>query len=87
MLQDLARANKKDYGRPVRSDDYVALAFSKMTEADVNSLQENSLSYADRLDRDYKKYVAEHGHIPKDAYLGKRLSGEIGSEASSEVQQ
>jgi len=77
MLQDLARANKKDYGRPVRSDDYVALAFSKITSEDIRSLQDASLSNADRLDRDYREYVSKHGPTTKDEYLGLRLNGNL----------
>ena len=35
------------------------------------------MSHADRLEREYREYVAKNGAISKDEYLGKRLCGEI----------
>ncbi len=77
VLQDLARINKKDFGKHVRSDEYIALAISRITASDIVALQETSLSNADRLARDHREYIAKHGPISRDEYLGKRLSGDI----------
>lgn len=77
VLSELARINKKDFGKKVRVDEYLSLAVSLVTSEHIQKLQEGSLSNADRLERDYKTYFAEHGFISKDVYLGKRLSGEI----------
>lgn len=79
ISSDLTRINKKDYGRTVRAEDYLAVAVSLITSQHIQQMQENSLCNADRLDRDYRLYVSEFGQITKDEYLGKRLSGEIGS--------
>lgn len=79
VLAELARINKKDFGRKVRPDEFIALAVSLVTPEHIVKLQESSLSNADRLDRDYKAFIAKNGPMPKDEYLGKRLTGEITS--------
>jgi hypothetical protein len=68
--------NKKDFGRRVRAEEYLALALSLITPQHLEALQEASLSNADRLERDYRAFIAEHGPISRDEYLGKRLAGE-----------
>lgn len=77
IAADLGKINKKDFGRTIRADEYLALAVSLITPEHIQRLQDSSLSNSDRLERDYRTYVAQFGHISKDSYLGKRLSGEI----------
>lgn len=77
VVKDLEKVNSKEFGRRVRIDDYVAFALSLVTPEHHHRLQESTLSNEDRLKRDYKSYVAQHGMISRDEYLGKRLSGEI----------
>lgn len=79
ILGELVRVNRKDLGRKVRIDDYLMVALDLMAPEHIQKLQEATLSNADRFERDYRKYIAEFGSISKDEYLGKRLSGEIGS--------
>ena len=86
ILHDLARANKKDFGRRIGADEYIATAIKKITDADIKKLQQDSMTYQDRLKNDYKAYVAQHGQMAFNVYHAKRLSGEIpppGKEASS----
>jgi len=73
----LERVNKKDLGKRVRAEDYLALALSLVTPQHIKELQEASLTNADRLERDFRAYTAKHGPISRDEYLGKRLAGEI----------
>ena len=77
VLAELARINKKDFGRKVRPDEFSAVAVGRVTAEHIVKLQESSLSNADRLERDYKAFIAKNGPMPKDEYLGKRLNGEI----------
>ena len=77
VLSDLGRINKKDLGRKVHASDYFALLTSLLTEDHIYQLQESSLSNADRLEREYRKYISSHEFISKDEYLGKRLNGEV----------
>ncbi len=80
---ELERINKKDLGRRVRAEDYLTLALGLVTPKHLEQLQEESLTNADRLERAFRAYVAEHGSISKDEYLGKRLNGEIQPPKSS----
>jgi len=80
ILQEVAKANKKDFGRRIRAEDILALSLSLLEARHIQELQDASLSNADRFERDYRAYIAKHGHISKDAYLGKRLNGETASE-------
>jgi hypothetical protein len=50
---------------------------SLITPQHLQELQEASLTHADRLERDFRAYAAEHGSTSRDEYLGKRLTGEI----------
>ena len=74
---DLERVNKKDLGRRVRAEDYLALALSLFTPQHLEQLQETSLTHSDRLEREFRAYVAANGPMSRDEYLGKRLAGEI----------
>ncbi|MCP0621797.1 hypothetical protein KU644_23890, partial [Salmonella enterica subsp. enterica serovar Kentucky] len=73
----LERINKKDLGRRIRAEDYLGLAMSLVTDDHLEKLRESSLTNADRLERDFREYVAQHGPITRDEYLGKRLTGEL----------
>lgn len=77
VLEILNKANNKDFGRRLQSEDVILLAIGRITPQDIVALQEGSMSHADRLEREYRYYVAKNGAISKDDYLGKRLCGEI----------
>lgn len=77
VMEEVAKANRKDWGKRVKADELVLLAISRITDSDITTIQEASMSHADRLERDYREHVAKHGPLSKDDYLGKRLSGEI----------
>jgi len=77
VVNDLKKVNDKEFGRKLRVDEYISFALNFVTENHRTELQNSTLSHQDRLNRDYKAYVAEHGMISKDEYLGKRLTGEI----------
>jgi hypothetical protein len=87
LLSEVAKANKKDFGRRVHADEIVAVALSLLTPDHIKNLQEGSLSTMDRLERDYRAHVAKHGPMTKDVYLGKRLSGELPAPAASATSQ
>ena len=87
LLSEIAKANKKDFGRRVHADEIVAVALMLLTPDHIKKLQEDSLSVMDRLERDYRAHVAKNGPISKDVYIGKRLSGEIPAQVASPSQQ
>ena len=77
LLAELAKVNKKTFGKPVHLDDLVVVALGLITEQHITQLQDASLSNADRLEMVYREHVKAHGATTKDAFLGKLLSGEI----------
>jgi hypothetical protein len=75
------KLNKKDFGSRVPVDTIIQKGVALLTALHLHEIQEASLSNKDRLDRDYRLYVAKHGGMAKDVYLGKRLDGSIVADA------
>ena len=73
VMQELAKVNKKDFGRKVTVDDLIGLAVSLLNAAHLTHLQERSLSNADRLKQRLREYVKKHGAVSKDEFLGMIL--------------
>lgn len=82
IATELAKLNKKDYGRRIRPDDLINLALSLVTQAHRDQLQDESLSNADRLDRQWKEYAKKHGAISMDLFLGLLMKGEVAASPS-----
>jgi hypothetical protein len=80
IQSELAVLNKKDFGRQITTDDYVALAITLVQPAHLEGLRERSLSNKDRLEQKYQEYCAKHGKVSKDEFLGVLLAG--GQEAT-----
>lgn len=75
---ELAAINRKDFGRPVTTDDYVALAITLLQPAHLEQLKERSLSNRDRMEKRYQDYCASHGKVSKDEFIGILLAaGEV----------
>lgn len=83
--KELAKANKKDFGRRVRVDDLLSVALSLLNAEHIKALQETSLSNADRLDMQYREHVKNHGNVTKDAFLGILLTKNGEPEAGGKV--
>lgn len=86
ILLELAKANKKDFGRKLRAEDLIAFALTLIRPEHVAQLQETTLSNADRLEQQYREFVAKHGSISKDAYLGKLLGSALPSKEVTQEQ-
>jgi len=74
---ELAKVNKKDFGKKVRCDELIGTALSLLTDQHLKVLQDGSMTNADRLEIHYRDYVKKHGATTKDEFLGKVLSGAI----------
>ena len=74
ILHELAKANKKDFGRKLRAEDLIAVAITLVQPEHIKQLQEATLSNADRFDQQYRDYVKQHGATTKDEFLGRILS-------------
>jgi hypothetical protein len=86
ILHELAKANKKDFGRKLRAEDLIAVAITLVQPEHIKQLQEATLSNADRLEQQYKDYVAKHGNLSKDAFIGKLLNAEVALGKVEQVQ-
>ncbi len=76
LLAELAKVNKKDFGRKIRIDDLISVLLPMLTDAHIKSLQNNSMTNADHLERQYRAYISKHGPLTKDEFIGKLLIGE-----------
>ena len=78
---ELAKVNKKDFGKKVRCDELIGTALSLLTEQHLKALQDGSMTNADRLEIQYRDYVKKHGATTKDEFLGTLIGGQIRSNA------
>lgn len=85
LVLELSKANKKDFGRRIKPDDLIALGLSLIEPQHIKTLQDKSLSNADRIEREYRAFVQKNGPISKDEFLGKILSGGISNSLSENV--
>jgi hypothetical protein len=74
---ELAKVNKKAFGRKVRVDALIARAIGLLSDVDIAALQDASLSNADRLEQQFRDYAKTHAGVSKDEFLGKLLSSGI----------
>lgn len=70
---ELAKVNKKDFGKKVRCDELIGTALSLLTEQHFKELQDGSLTNADRLEQKFREHIRKHGPMTKDAFLGTLL--------------
>ena len=93
IRRDLAKLNKKDFGRRISFSDYVAKAISKLTDEDRKELQETSLSNADKLELLFRQQAkAGDSQFSKEQFLGRLLadftaSATHGSQSPNEAEE
>jgi len=74
VLAELAKVNKKDFGKAVRTDALISLALSLLNDQHIKVLRDGSMTNADRLELRYRDYVKKNGATSKDEFLGRILS-------------
>lgn len=70
----LSVANKKRLGRKVKVDHLLNLALDLVTDAHLQSLQEQSLTNEDRKELLRQKYIETRGPISRDEFTGFMLT-------------
>ena len=80
LLSELARINKKQFGKNVRIDALVTCLLAKLAPEDVTKLQEASLRGRDRVEQSYRAYCTKNGHVSMDDYLAR-----LAEHASSQI--
>ncbi len=83
LLSELAKINKKQYGKRVKVDALLLKVLSHITVKDVTELQEASLTGRDRMEQSYRAYCTKFGQITMDDYLALLLKSE-GSKIESQ---
>ena len=73
-LAKLKEINQKQLGRKLKADELLTFAINRMTDEDVKTLQEMSLSNEDRKKRMLQKYMEVHGPISEDEFTGFTFS-------------
>ena len=73
----LLTVNKKDFGRKIKTDNFLAIATSLITQEHILKLQEDSFSNKDRLEMQFKTYQSSNAKVSKDEFIGLLLSGKI----------
>lgn len=76
VLAEVAKVNKKSFGKKVRVDELIGILLPMLNEAHIKAMQDSSMTNADRLEMQYRVFVSKHGQMSKDEYIGKLLSGD-----------
>ncbi len=76
LLAELAKINKKQFGRTVKVDTLILKLLSHITAKDISDLQEGSLTGRDRMEQSYRAYCTKFGQIKMDDYLALLLKSE-----------
>ena len=85
ILNELAKVNKKSFGRTVRPDHLLNLLLNLLKPEHIQKLQDESLSNADRLEIKFREHQKVHGVISKDEFLGRLLASETAKDRSDEA--
>ena len=76
LLVELAKINKKQYGKRIKIDALLMKLLSHISAKDVAELQEASLTGRDRMEQSYRTYCGKFGQITMDEYLALLLKSE-----------
>ncbi len=73
LLAELAKINKKQFGKRVKLDALLLKLLPKLAASDIAELQEASLTGRDRMEQSYRAFCAKFGQITMDDYLAQLL--------------
>jgi len=76
LIFDLLRkCNEKDYGKPILFKDLCLFAVSKLTEKDIEKIQEQSLTEMEKVQRAYDEHKKKSG---QEFSFGEFLTKKLG---------
>lgn len=71
----LVRTNNKEFGSEVTFKELTVYALKKLNQKDVEKIQEDSLSYMEKVERELKKYNEKNSsNLELGEYVAKRLN-------------
>jgi hypothetical protein len=73
ILSDLAQINRKDFGKSITPDQYIALAISLLTPEHLEQLKTQSMTNKDRLELKYREHCSTNGKVSMDEFIGMLL--------------
>ncbi len=73
LLAELAKVNKKSFGRKVRVEHLLRLLLTLIKPEHIQKLQGESLSNSDRIEMRYREHTKKFGAVSKDEFLGLLL--------------
>lgn len=71
------KANKKNFGRPVKESEIIALALRLVTAEHLKELQEITIRDKDRVRAAFEMYRKNNGKTSMDQFLGMLVRGVI----------
>lgn len=82
LLAELAKVNKKSFGRKVRVEQLLRLLLTLFKPEHIQKLQSDSLSNSDRIEMKYREHVKKFGAVSKDDFLGLLLPSDAAKTSS-----
>lgn len=74
ILNLLVQANKKEHGREIILKDLVLVALPKLTQKDIEKIQENCLTAMEKIQREWNEYNKKNSiDLSFDQFLVKKL--------------
>lgn len=74
ILAEVARVNKKDFGKRVRPEQLLEIALGLLNESHLKKLQDDSMTNADRLEFHYRSLAKQSGNLSKEDFLAHVLT-------------
>ena len=71
------KANRKNFGRPIRDSEIIEVALPYVTGEDLKRLQMRTIRDKDRVKAAFSTYQKKRGKLPMERFLSLLIAGEI----------
>ena len=71
------KANRKNFGRPIRDSEIIEVALPYVTGEDLRRLQMRTIRDKDRVKAAFSTYQKKRGKLPMERFLSLLIAGEI----------
>lgn len=71
------KANKKNFGRPIRDSEIIEVALPYVTGEDLKRLQLRTVRDKDRVKAAFSTYQKKRGKLPMERFLSLLIAGQI----------
>lgn len=78
------KANKKNFGRPVKECEIIEVALGLVTVEHLRELQERTVRPKDRVRAAFAAYQKTHGKVSLDEFMARLLAGDPRANGSHE---